>query len=253
MNSNITDHENIIEDIASNIYFYERHDVSIIFNTLSPMRSKALKSVPYFHYFGVVTNLTTIIVLSQKRLLRKKGIFYLLLLAYSDLMYNVMSILPNALEILRIIDYDIFTRSNISCFFYDSRIILFHFYSVSLTSFATFDRFINIYNPLKFNKSMTSKKSKFLIGIILFMICIVLALPHGYLFVYNEKEKSCDGNEFFKQKFFNTSFTRYEVFFMMIEPLAIWFIPGLLILLMNVYVIYACSRTIKNNNLLVGK
>ena len=237
----------------NNVFFYDRKDISIILNLLSPTRLKALKTVPILHYFGVIANLIAIIVLLQNKLFKQKGTIFLLLLACSDIMYNVMSALPDFLKFIKLVDYDIFTRSNISCFFYDSRIILFHFYSVSLTSFATFDRFINIYNPLKFNKSMTSKKSKFLIGIILFLICIVLALPHGYLFVYNEKEKSCDGNEFFKQKFFNTSFTRYEVFFMMIEPLAIWFIPGLLILLMNVYVIYKIIQSSKMKSKTVGK
>ena len=253
MNVSIINQANITEDIVGNVYFYERDDIGIIFNALSPTRSKALKAVPILHHVGVVTNLIAIIILSQKSMLVRKSIFFLLLLAYSDFMYNVMSTLPDFLKFIKLVDYDIFTRSNISCFFYDSRIILFHFYSVSLTLFATFDRFINIYNPLKFNKSMTSKKSKFLIGIILFLICIVLALPHGYLFVYNEKEKSCDGNEFFKQKFFNTSFTRYEVFFMMIEPLAIWFIPGLLILLMNVYVIYKILQSSRMKSKTVGK
>jgi hypothetical protein len=247
MNISIIDKINVSKEIADNPYFYERDDVSIIFNNLSPMRSKALKAVPILHYFGVVTNLIAIIVLSQSKILKQKGIFFLLLLAYSDTMYNIMSILPDFLKSIQLVDYDIFTLSNFSCFFYDSRIILFHFYSVSLTLFATFDRFITIYKPLHTASNMDSTRSKMGIGIILFLICIVLALPHGFLFVYNEKEKNCDGNEFFKQTFYDTSFTRYEVFFMMIEPLVIWFIPGLLILSMNAYVIYACSRTIANN------
>ena len=241
------------EDITGNVFIYDRPDLGIIFRTLSPIRQNALKAVPILHYFGVASNLIAIIILSKKRLLMLKGIFFLLLLAYSDFMYNFMSILPNVLELINIVDYDIFTRSNFACFFYDSRIILFHFYSVSLTLFATFDRFVHIYRPLRLNRLIASYKSKFLTALLLFLICVVLSLPHGHLFVYDETLKTCDANQFFKEKFLNTSFTRYEVFFMFIEPTVIWFIPGFLILFMNSYVIYKIIESSRIKSKTVGK
>ena len=111
------------EDITGNVFIYDRPDLGIIFRTLSPIRQNALKAVPILHYFGAASNLIAIIILSKKRLLMLKGIFFLLLLAYSDFMYNFMSILPNVLELINIVDFDIFTRSNFACFFYFTSIL----------------------------------------------------------------------------------------------------------------------------------
>lgn len=250
VNSYINSTQNSTGD---NAYFYARSDIGIILNTLSPVRSKALKAVPILHHFGVLSNLIAIIILSQKSLLNKKSIFFLMLLAYSDMMYNAMALLGDVLRYLKIVDYDIFQQSNLSCFFFDSRILLFHFYSVSLTLFATFDRFVHIWKPLKFNQSLSGFKTRMKIGLLLFLVCVILALPHGFLFVYNEGEKSCDAHPIFKQKFFNSSFTNYEIFFMFTEPLVIWFIPGFLILAMNGYVIYKIIKSSRIKSKTIGE
>lgn len=232
----------------TNHFFYTRADHKEILSIISPMRSYLLKTIPSLHYIGLITNALAMAVLLEKNLLSKKSIIFLCFLAFSDFMYNFMSQLPNALMDMNIVNYDIFKQSNISCFFYDLRMTTFHFYSVILTLFVTLDRFIYIYQPMKLNRSFSSLKAKLMLGILLFILALIFALPHGFLMVYSEIEKDCDAHSFFKKKFLNTNLSNYQIYFTFTEPFVIWFIPGLLILIMNSVVIFKIIESSKNQS-----
>ena len=83
-----------------------------------------------------------------------------------------------------------------------------------------------------------TNKSKLKAGFILFLSSFIIALPRGFLMVYNSIERDCDARSFFKTKINNSSLTYYQIYFTFTEPILFWFIPGLLILFMNFYVIY---------------
>lgn len=89
--------------------------------------------------------------------------------------------------------------------------VIFHVYSVFITLFVTVDRFNHIYNPLKFNQKFVAKTTRIVVGLGIFVASAVFALPHGYLFVYNEQEKTCDGREWLKNKINNSSISFYQV------------------------------------------
>lgn len=114
--------------------FYNRPDRMEIYRVISPFYTFITEYgiTIKFHYVGLVTNLLCIIVLSQKQMIHRKSIFYLLFLALSDFMYNFITLLPNLLVNLKIVnkDYHIFKTSDVSCFFYGYTNIIFHFYSV---------------------------------------------------------------------------------------------------------------------------
>ena len=244
----MTEPYSINSTVANNVtkyFFYKRSDHNEILNLISPMRSYVLKAIPYLHYVGLITNALALTVLLEKSLMARKSIIFLCFLAFSDFMYNFLSQLPNALMDMNIVDYDIFKQSNFSCFFYDLRMTTFHFYSVILTTFVTLDRFLHIYQPMKLNRSYSSLKSKMMIGVLLFIVAFIIALPHGFLMVYSEIEKDCDAHSFFKKKFFNSSVSNYQIYFTFTEPFIIWFIPGLLILIMNSVVIYKILESSK--------
>jgi hypothetical protein len=228
-----------------NIFFYNRTDKAEIISILSPHRSKILKAIPVLYYIGLLTNALCISILLQKQLLYRKSIFYLVFLAFSDLMYNFFSQLPQFLIDVDLINYHILKQSNVSCFFYDLSLTSFHFYSVILTLFVTTDRFIYIYRPLKLNRAFDSIKSKLVLGIVLYFVSVIIALPHGFLMVYSEVERDCDARAFFKKKVGNTGFTYYQMYFTFTEPIIIWVIPGMLILIMNSYVIYKIFKSSK--------
>lgn len=233
-------------------YFYNRSDHPDILRSLSPRRYFILQAIPIMHYIGIANNILALIVLIQPQMITKKGIFYLTFLAFSDFMYNFLSQLPLTLQDLKIVSYDIFKLSNTTCFFYDLRVTTFHFYSVILMLFGTLDRFLHIYRPLSLNRNFNSLRSKTLMGILLFFVSLVFALPHGFLMVYSEREKDCDAHAFFKQKFLNTSFSNYQIYFTFTEPILIWFIPGLMILFMNGYVILKIIKSNKMDKKHVG-
>jgi len=236
----------LIKNQSVGIFFYNRSDFKEILQVLSPLRPYTLLAIPKLYYIGIITNILAIIVLLQPQILKKKSIFSLVFLAFSDLLYNIMSQLPQTLIDLNFYDYDIFKRSNLSCFFYDLRVTTFHFYSVILTLYVTLERFLYIYRPLKLDRGFGSLKSKTIVCISFFFASFILALPHGFLMVYSEVEKDCDARAFFKKKFFNTTFSNYQIYFTFTEPIVIWFIPGLLILVMNSYVIF---RILKSSNM----
>jgi hypothetical protein len=78
------------------------------------------------------------------------------------------------------------------------------------------------------------------------VVSATVALPHGFLMVFNQQEKDCDASDFFKSKFFNTSFTNYQVYFTFIEPVMWWGVPGILITIFNFYVIYKIYQSNKS-------
>jgi hypothetical protein len=104
---------NISEDETNTngIFFYNRSDYKEILHKLSPFRSSNVNVIMFFHYFGLITNALCIIVLSNKRMIERKSIFYLIMLAISDFMYNFLSELPNLLIKLKLTDHDIFKQS----------------------------------------------------------------------------------------------------------------------------------------------
>lgn len=230
---------------TQHVYFYSRIDKAKILEQLSPIRLKLDLAIPVLHYLGLITNLLCFLVLIQKQMIKRKSIFYLIFLAFSDLMYNFFSQLPNFLIKTGLVKYDIFKTSDFSCFFYGYRAILFHFYSVLITLFVTIERYNHIYSPLKFNRCLFNTKSKIIVGFGLFAISLALALPHGCLMVYNKDENDCDARKFFKEHVLNTTFTRYQIYFTFTEPVLIWFIPGLLIVYMNLSVIYKIFQSKK--------
>ena len=116
-----------------------------------------------------------------------------------------MSLIPEFLIDINLVEYDIFKRSNVGCFFYDFRITLFHFFSVLLTLFVTIERFHHIYHPLKLGNNIFQDK-KYLCVSAIFTVSFLLALPHGFLMVFNRDENDCDARDIFRSKFLNTSF-----------------------------------------------
>ncbi|RNA36854.1 hypothetical protein BpHYR1_025930 [Brachionus plicatilis] len=219
------------------VYFFNRSDRYHILELLSPLRTKLEKTIPIFHYMGLLTNLVCFLVLMQNQMINRKSIFYLVFLAFSDFMYNFLSELPNFLILIRLSEFNIYKRSNLSCFFYDYGPSMFHFFSVLLTLFVTAERFNHIYNPLKFNRAffVNNKKHKLLIGLSLLAMSCVLALPRGFLMVYNSKQNECDARHSLTKSLFNTTWTYYNIYFTFTEPILIWFIPGILISCMNFY------------------
>ena len=129
--------------------------------------------------------------MTQKQIIKRKSIIYLLHLAISDFMFIFLTELPNSLIKLKIFDYNIFKISDVSCFCYDFCPTIFHFYSIAITVLVTADRFIAIYKPLKLNHSILNMRPNHICAMS-FMISIVIALPHGLLMVYNKIEKDCD-------------------------------------------------------------
>jgi hypothetical protein len=69
--------------------------------------------------------------------------------------------------------------------------------------------------------------------------------------VYNKFERDCDARDIFKQKFLNSSlFTNYQIYFTFTEPVLFWAIPGLLITVMNFYVLF---KIFKSNQIITDK
>ena len=235
----------IMNESTELMYFFNRSDRYQILERLSPLRTKLEKSIPIFHYLGLFTNLICFTVFMQKQMINRKSIYYLIFLSFSDFMYNFLSELPNFLMAIKLFHYNIYKKSDLSCFVYDYVPSMFHFYSVLLTLFVTAERFNHIYNPLKFNRAffVNNKKHKLLIGISLLVISCVLALPRGFLMVYNSKQKECDARHSLTKSLFNTTWTYYNIYFTFTEPILIWFIPGILILCMNFYVIYKIFKS----------
>lgn len=189
---------NLSQTLKKGIYFYNRTDVSDILNKLSPIRAKLTKMIPYLNFLGMIANVICIVVFVQKKNIRKKSIVHLICLAISDFSYNFFYELPHFLMATNLLNHNLYKRDNLSCFFYDYAITTFHFYSVLITLHVTVERFKHIYQPLKYmTSSNVSLKSKFLIGLLLFFLALILAIPHGVLMVYNEHEKDCDARPFF--------------------------------------------------------
>lgn len=246
MNKSIL-HMNYIDNNINNsgIYFYNRTDFRDIISQLSPLRKTIIKTIPKLYYLGILTNILCTIVLLQKQLINRKSIFYLIFLSLSDLMYNIVSLIPEFLIDINLVDYDIFKRSNVGCFFYDFRVTLFHFYSVLMTLFVTIERFYHIFHPLKLNNLFEDKK--YLSVAAMLIVSFILALPHGVLMIYNKDENDCDAHPFFKTKVFNTGLTYYQIYFTFTEPVLVWFIPGIIILILNSCVIYKIIRSNKTS------
>ncbi|CAF0806779.1 unnamed protein product [Brachionus calyciflorus] len=232
------------------IYFFNRSDRFEILSRLSPLRTRLEKAIPIFHYVGLVTNLLCFFILVQKQMINRKSIFHLIFLAFSDFMYNFLSELPNFLILINLLGHNFYKISNFSCFFYDYGPSTFHFYSVLLTLFVTAERFNHIYNPLKFNRTffLNNTKSKICIGFSLLVISSILALPRGFLMVYNPDQKECDARDSLTKNLFNTTWTYYNIYFTFTEPVLIWFIPGILILNLNFYVIYKIFKSKQINS-----
>ncbi len=110
MNESFQMHNNVASNNSEyiSIYFYNRTDYLNIVSQLSPLRRSINKAVPKLYYVGLVMNILCAIVFCQKHLVRRKGIFYLIFLSLSDLMYNFVSLLPEFLMDIRLVDYDIF-------------------------------------------------------------------------------------------------------------------------------------------------
>ncbi len=228
---------------SANTYFYSRLDWTDIMSQLSPWRSRIEKSVPFFHYLGIVTNLVCIFIFSKKNLIKRKSIFFLVILAFSDLMYNLLSVLPNFLTNIRLVQYNIYKINNASCFMYDFGITSFHFYSVLITLLITADRFDHISRPLKLDSKLSDLKLKKRIGLCVFFVALVIALPHGFLMVHDEKENECDARSFFRKTISNTNLTYYQLYFMFVEPILFWLLPGISIMFMNFVVIYKIFKS----------
>ena len=235
-------------NLSVSVYFYSRMDWNEILSQLSPWRSKIEKSVPFFHYLGIITNLICIFVFSKKNLIKRKSIFFLVILAFSDLMYNFLSVLPNFLLSIRFVQYNIYKTSDASCFMYDFGITSFHFYSVLITFLITADRFDHISRPLKLDRKLSNLKLKRLIGVSLYLVALIIAIPHGFLMIYNSKEKECDARSFFRKTIPNTNLTYYQLYFMFVEPLLFWLLPGISIMFMNFVVIF---KILKSNEIIL--
>lgn len=177
----------------NNTFFYNRSDFDQILNNLSPLRSKLYTYIkPNLQYIGLIANFLCVLVMSQKQMIKRKSIVYLLHLAISDFVFIFLSdVLPISLIKLNFAKHNIFKISNVSCFFYDFCPTIFHFYSISITIIVTIDRFNAIYSPLKSNYSILNNYPN-LICLLSFFLSILMALPHGFLMVYNPIEKDCD-------------------------------------------------------------
>ena len=226
-----------------NVHFYDRDDWNVILAFLSPWRSTIEKFIPSLHYVGMFTNLICLLIFTKPGFIRRKSVFYLAALAFADLMFNLTSVLPHFLISTQIYSYKIDKSSNVFCFLYDYGIISFHFYSVLVTLLITIDRFDHIHKPLRLDRKLKSLKSKLLITFVLLLVSLVIALPHGFLTVYNEKEKDCDVRALFRQSFRNTSITYYQIYFTFTEPVLIWLMPGLIIVTMNCFVVCKIFKT----------
>ena len=229
-----------------NPYFYNRtHDWTVILSLLSPLRPTLQHKIkPSLHYLGLITNLLCILVFIKKSFPKRKGVFFLAMLACADFMYNFTSVLPHFLVSTRLLDYNIYKTSNVSCFMYDYVISAFHFYSVFLTLLITIDRFKHIRKPLRLYQTLEKSLAKRLATSSLLLLSLLIALPHGFLMVYSKTEKDCDARGFFRQRLNSAHFTYYQLYFTFTEPVLIWFIPGVLITCMNVYVVF---RILKSN------
>ena len=173
-------------------FFYNRSDFGDILNNLSPLRPKLYTYIkPNLQYIGLIANFLCMLVMSQKQMIKRKSIIYLLHLAISDFIFIFLSDLPNSLMKLNIISFNLFKTSNFSCFFYDFLPTIFHFYSITITIIVTIDRFNAIYRPLKSNYSTLNNYPN-LICLLSFAISVLAALPHGVLMIYNPREKDCD-------------------------------------------------------------
>ena len=161
---------------SSNTFFYNRLDWNEILSQLSPWRSKIEKSVPFFHYLGIITNLICIFVFFKKKLIKRKNIFFLVILAFSDLMYNFLSVLPNFLLSIRFVQYNIYKTSDASCFMYDFGITSFHFYSVLITLLITADRFDHLNKKLTLHVQLGHTNTKNFITLALYLISLILGI-----------------------------------------------------------------------------
>ena len=101
-----------------NINFYNRSDYGQILSELSPLRSPFTKAIPFLYYAGLITNAMCVLILTQKTMINRKSIFYLVILSFSDFMYNFLSELPNILVKLKVTDHDIFKTSGLYSFFF---------------------------------------------------------------------------------------------------------------------------------------
>ena len=229
-----------------NPYFYNRtQDWTVILSLISPLRPAIQhKLKPSLHYLGLLTNMICILVFIKKGFPKRKSVFFLIMLAFADFMYNFMSVLPHLFMSTRLLNFNIYKTSNLSCFMYDYGIASFHFYSVLLTLLITIDRFNHIHKPLKLYQTLDKLLAKQLVTLGLLLLSLVIALPHGFLMAYNKTENDCDARDFFRQKLKTTNITYYQLYFTFTEPVFIWFVPGILITCLNVYVVY---RIIKSN------
>ena len=112
-----------------------------------------------------------------------------------------------------------------------------------LTLLITIDRFDHIHKPLKLERSLDSLRAKQLVAMALLALSLVIALPHGFLMVYDQSERDCDARAFFRRKLMRTNVTYYQLYFTFTEPVLIWFVPGILITCMNVYVVVRIVKT----------
>ena len=229
---------------ATKPYLYNRADWSAILDFLSPWSSDIENLVPSLHYLGMITNFICILVFTSKKLIRRRTIFDLALLAVADMMYNMTSVLPHFLMRTQIFTHNIFKTSTATCFIYDLVVKLFHSYSVLITVLITVDRFNHIHKPLKLARRLDNLKTNKFVAFCLFLVSLLLALPHGFLLVYDEYERECDVREFFRKPILeSSSLTLYQLYFTIAEPICLWLLPGLLITNMNFYVVYKIFKT----------
>ena len=235
--------ESFMHQRTTNPYFYDRDDWAVILAFLSPWNVEIEKFFPFFHYLGVATNMLCICVFTTKNFIKRKSIFFKAYLAFADFMYNLASVLPHFLMLTHLFDHKVNKTSNLSCFIYDYVITTFHFYSVCITLLITIDRFNHIYKPLKLHRKLDDLRSKKLIVFSLLLFACVIALPHGFLRVYNEREKDCDARVFFRKRLQNSTITYYQIYFMYTEPIFVWLLPGMFMSLLNFYVVYKIFKT----------
>lgn len=115
---------------TSAINFQLRKDRDEITAELSPlltfMNNYGIQTK--LHYLGLVGNLLCILVFTRKQMVHRKSIFYLIFLALSDFLYNFFVQLPNVLMLMGVAKKNIFTVSDVSCFFYDYVQVAISFY-----------------------------------------------------------------------------------------------------------------------------
>ena len=214
------------------LYFYSRTDWAHILASLSPWRPHVEKFFPSLHYSGLVANSICILIFSK--FIRRKNILRLTLLALANLLYNLMSVLPHFLQITHIYERNIYTISNVSCFMHDFAKKASHFYAVLITLLITIERFTQI-SKLELKFSNPHANICFIIGLAL--IPLVAALPHGFLMVFNEKNRQCEIRACFRRRVQDSSLTYYQLYFAFTEPIFVWVLPGVLITCMNFYVV----------------